>query len=119
MHFSNLIVIAGLLSSGQALDFPSLKPRAACPAVWTKVSADLTSLFVTNYKCNDFARAAIRGVFHDCFPQGGCDGSLALFSSELSRSENVPMTATMNALNALAKKHSVGVADMLMFAGCK
>lgn len=117
MHFSNLFIIAGLLTTGQAIDFPSLKPRATCPAVWTKISAELTSLFVTNFQCNDNARAAIRGVFHDCFPQGGCDGSLALFSAELSRPENVPMTATMNALKAIAVKYGVGVADTLMFAG--
>ncbi|KAF2421800.1 heme peroxidase [Tothia fuscella] len=118
MHFFNSFLAIGLVASTQAISFPSiLTPRASCPAVWTQISADLTKLFVTGLTCNDNARAAIRGVFHDCFPQGGCDGSLALFPEELSRSENSPMTATMNALKALAVKHNVGVADMLMFAG--
>lgn len=65
------------------------------------------------------ARAAIRGVFHDCFPQGGCDGSLAIFAEELTRTENVPMAPTMAKLKALAGKYNVSVADTLMFAGCK
>ncbi|TID25011.1 class II peroxidase [Venturia nashicola] len=119
MHFTNSIVALALLTSAQASLFSSLlAPRAAsCPAVWTTISKELTKLFVTNLQCNDNARAAIRAVFHDCFPQGGCDGSLALFADELARPENTPMTATMNSLKALAVKYNVGVADMLMFAG--
>ncbi|QDS75635.1 hypothetical protein FKW77_006863 [Venturia effusa] len=119
MLFANTIATSVLLGTAQANLFSSiLAPRAAsCPAVWTTISGELTKLFVTNLQCNDNARATIRGVFHDCFPEGGCDGSLALFADELARPENSPMTATMNSLKALAVQYKVGVADMLMFAG--
>lgn len=43
---------------------------------------------------------------------------MALFAAELARPENTPLTDTMNALKAMAVKYQVGVADMLMFAGC-
>jgi hypothetical protein len=92
--------------------------NGGCPAVWTQISQDLTGMFLSGGQCNDAARAAIRAVFHDCFPEGGCDGSLAL-EAELSRSENAPMADTVNALSALAKQRNVAVADMLIFAGCK
>lgn len=75
-------------------------------------------MFLSNGQCNDAARAAIRAVFHDCFPQGGCDGSLAI-DEELFRTQNTPMNGTVLALKTLAEKYSVGVADMLMFAGCE
>lgn len=136
MHFSNsLALLAIAATSVQAINFPSLSLRQTnatddgastastdlkgkCPAVWTTISKDLTGLFVSGGQCTDDARASIRAVFHDCFPQGGCDGSLAI-PAELSRKDNIPMTATVNKLKDLATKYKVGVADMLMFAGCK
>jgi manganese peroxidase len=133
MHFSNsLALVAVAATSVQAINFPSLSLRQTnttdngastastgkCPAVWTTISKDLTGIFVSGGQCTDDARASIRAVFHDCFPQGGCDGSLA-FPAELARKDNVPMTATVNKLKDLATKYNVGVADMLMFAGCK
>ena len=100
---------------------PSTKPPTpggGCPAVWTQVSKDLTAIFLSGGQCTDDARAAIRAVFHDCFPDGGCDGSLAL-PAELSRPENTPMTSTINKLSAIAKQRGVGIADVIAFAGCK
>jgi hypothetical protein len=87
----------------------------SCPPVWLQVSQKLNTMFAG---CNDAARASIRAVFHDCFPDGGCDGSIH-FPEELSRPENSPMTTTVNALANLANQMGVGVADMLAFAGCK
>jgi Peroxidase len=87
----------------------------SCPPVWLQVSQKLGTMFAG---CNDAARAAIRAIFHDCFPDGGCDGSIH-FPEELSRPENSPMTTTVNALANLANQMGVGVADMLAFAGCK
>jgi hypothetical protein len=86
-----------------------------CPAVWMKVSGELNTMFAG---CNGAARAAIRAIFHDCFPAGGCDGSIHL-AAELSRPENAPMTDTVTALASLAIKYGVTVADTLAFAGCK
>jgi len=120
MHFSNSLAVAALaVSSTQAFSFSLSRRQNAtqgCPAVWTTIAGQLTDMFVSGGQCTDDARAAIRGVFHDCFPQGGCDGSLAL-PEELARSDNSPMTSTINKLSALAAQNNVGVADMLMFAG--
>ncbi|KAE9970005.1 hypothetical protein BLS_005123 [Venturia inaequalis] len=144
MHFSNSLAILALAAtSAQAINFPSLSLRATnttvdvatdaealgnspsadadrkagkCPAVWTTISRELTKMFVYEGTCTNDARASIRAVFHDCFPQGGCDGSLA-HPVELARIDNVPMTATINKMAALADRYKVGIADMLMFAG--
>ncbi|KAF2430928.1 heme peroxidase [Tothia fuscella] len=81
--------------------------------VWSKISSTLSGMFSG---CNDDSRAAIRAVFHDCFPDGGCDGSLAI-AEELNRPINAGLVRTVNKLKALADQNSVPVADMLMFAG--
>jgi hypothetical protein len=121
MHISNSVALIALASSAQAISFPSLpllfkRQYGACPAVWSDISQDLTGMFLTDGVCNDDARAAIRAVFHDCFPGQGCDGSLAL-PEELARHDNQPMAATVTKLKALADEHDVGVADMIAFAG--
>jgi hypothetical protein len=108
----------GASSTSSALSTASSAPATAdgsCPAVWTQVSSELSALFSG---CNDMARAAIRAVFHDCFPQPGCDGSLAV-PEELSRPINAPLVPLVMALKAMAAQNKVGIADLLMFAGCK
>jgi hypothetical protein len=75
-------------------------------------------LFLTNSQCSDDARAAIRAVFHDCFPGNGCDGSLAT-AEELARHDNTPLAATVTKLADMADQYNVTVADMIAFAGCK
>jgi hypothetical protein len=92
---------------------------STCPAVWDTISHELTTAFLSNNTCNDDARAAIRAAFHDCFPKPGCDGSLFLANSELSRSENVNLGPTTLMLGTLAEKHKVTVADMIQFAAGK
>jgi len=140
MYFSTSVALAALAASAQAFSWPDLNRRTdnatgdaaaavagagaaanptaqgACPAVWQTISKELSLMFVANDQCTDAARAAIRAVFHDCFPDGGCDGSLAT-AEELARTDNVPMAPTVLALKALAETNQVGVADMLMFAG--
>lgn len=119
MHVSKSVAVVSLAATIEAFSMPSfLMRRDACPQVWYNISSELSTLFLTDGQCNDAARAAIRSVFHDCFPQGGCDGSLAL-PDELSRPANAPLVATVNTLKGLAGQYSVGVADMLMFAGCE
>jgi hypothetical protein len=87
----------------------------SCPPVWLQVSQKLNAMFAG---CNDAARAAIRATFHDCFPKFGCDGSIAI-PEELNRPENSPMSTTVTALRSLAQQMEVGVADMIVFAGCE
>jgi hypothetical protein len=118
MYISSSVALIALASSAQAISFPNLFRRDACPAVWTQISQELTSLFLTDSQCNDDARGAIRAVFHDCFPGNGCDGSLAT-PEELARPINAPLVATVTKLQNLATQYNVTVADMIAFAGCK
>ncbi|KAL5331857.1 hypothetical protein ACEPPN_001396 [Leptodophora sp. 'Broadleaf-Isolate-01'] len=105
-----------------------------CPAVWSRIAADLTTMFLdtsTNpSQCNDDARAAIREAFHDCGAwetslgaTGGCDGSLILSTGndELLRGENNGLQDISAKLWTLQKKWvavdpSVTVADIIQFA---
>jgi hypothetical protein len=96
---------------------------AKCPAVWTKISSSLTTMFLTNGQCNDDARAAIRAAFHDCGTwnkalgnTAGCDGSLCL-AKEYNLPQSQPLEGICTKLQTLASQNNVGVADMLMFAG--
>jgi hypothetical protein len=121
MLFNVVLAVSALASSVHAFDVPFFSKRQAqCPPVWSNISQELTGLFLGgDGQCTDAARASIRGVFHDCFPTGGCDGSLVLFDDELFRVNNGPMNLTMHALKAMATRYNVGAADLLMFAGCK
>jgi hypothetical protein len=132
MRVSTLIVSGAAVAS--ALDFSSIKRSftdlvarkdggsGTCPAVWTKVSAELTTKYLgADGLCNDDARAAIRAIFHDCGAwstelgfTNGCDGSLQF---ELARGENGGLTPITTYLVALAAKYSVPVADMINFSG--
>ena len=109
MHYKNVLLLA---STTSAISFPSLydissgfkdvlnrrqtnSTTSGCPAVWNKVSAELTTMFLTGGQCNDDARAAIRLNFHECGSwetklgaTGGCDGSIILAEGELGRPEN-------------------------------
>lgn len=91
--------------------------QSSCPAVWSTISSELTAQYLSNGQCTDAARSAIRGAFHDCF-NGACDGSLIL-ANECSNSENGGMQGYCDSLSAIATNHSVGVADLIQFAGGK
>jgi hypothetical protein len=96
-----------------------------CPAVWSRISQDLTKMFLqADGQCNDAARATVRAVFHDCGTwskgqgnTGGCDGSLILSAEENSRTENRGLQAVSASIKELAMQRKVGVADMLAYAG--
>jgi len=136
MRVSTLILSGAAVAS--ALDFSSVKRSftdlvtrsggsgsgggSTCPAVWTKVSAELTTKYLgADGLCNDDARAAIRAIFHDCGAwstelgfTNGCDGSLQF---ELARGENGGLTPIVTYLVSMAAKYSVSVADMINFSG--
>lgn len=147
MHFSKSLLVACATASAHALSFhdinlpnfaavgrsmskllparsSTLSARSGtCPPIWTTVTKDLTTMFLSNGQCNDDARAAIRAAFHDCGTwnkaqgsTGGCDGSLIL-AGETSRPENNGLQDISNKLLTLARKRGVGVADMIQFAG--
>lgn len=98
-----------------------------CPSVWTSVAKDLKSMYLSNGQCTDDARAAIRLAFHDCaswkkslgtsLGNGGCDGSIILSGTELSRFENLLLVDISNKLTAIRKKYSsIGMADLIQFS---
>jgi hypothetical protein len=79
MLASSLLLFAASATAFSIPDFSTLLPLFArhnaqldtrdggsCPAVWNKVSKELTSKFLTRGECNPDARAAIRLIFHDC-----------------------------------------------------
>jgi hypothetical protein len=119
------VVLATGLAESSIVPRQAAAAGGACPAVWTQVSKDLTTLFVqTDGQCNDDARASIRAVFHDCGTwskdqgnTGGCDGSIFLSAEENARAENRGLQDISTKLQALAKQRGVGVADMIIFAG--
>ncbi|GME22861.1 hypothetical protein GTA08_BOTSDO01699 [Neofusicoccum parvum] len=143
MHFTRVVSTAAcIITSAHALSFPSFDipsinlpsiklftRQSSCPAVWSSVSADLTSAFVTNGECNDLARATLRLAFHDMGTfslsapftapaGGGADGSLLLNDDEMTRPENNndPVKNSRAFLLSLQTKHSVGAADLVAFA---
>ncbi|KAF1355586.1 heme peroxidase [Delphinella strobiligena] len=102
----------------------SASPRdGTCPAIWTQISSQLTSEFRgTDGQCTDLARAAIRFAFHDSGvyapASGGADGSLLLSSTEIYRSENVPLQAYHDWLSGFYNKYlnQTSAADLIQFA---
>jgi hypothetical protein len=118
MRFLYSIFLSALAVLAQLSFQASAKISQACPQVWNTISAELTRVFLSNNTCNADARAAIRAAFHDCFPDGNCNGSIFL-AGELSRLENEGIAPTVWMLGSLAKRHQVGVADMLQFAAGK
>ncbi|KAK8151272.1 heme peroxidase [Phyllosticta citrichinensis] len=113
--------------SGDSSDDSS---NSGCPAIWTTISSDLTSNFLTDGQCNDLARGAIRFAFHDAgaFSQslpyyppaaGGADGSLLLNPDEINRRENGGLGPYHDWLSGFYPKYSdqVSAADLIQFAG--
>jgi hypothetical protein len=143
MHFTNTAVLslatAGAVTafdlssySNRALEsikrfVPTVTARASssCPAFWTNVTTDLTTMYVgSDGQCNDDARATIRAAFHDCGTwdttqgsTGGCDGSLIL-AQEYNRPENNGLQdISAKLLNLRNTKYPLAsVADFIQFA---
>ncbi|GAB7354558.1 hypothetical protein MBLNU459_g5013t1 [Dothideomycetes sp. NU459] len=103
----------------------------SCPAIWTNISADLTTSFLgSDGACTDMARAAIRFAFHDAgtfstkLPYyapaaGGADGSLLLNANEISRAENGGLQTYHDFLLGKYNQYSssnVTAADLIQFA---
>ena len=65
LSFPDVSGILPLLTKRSA-ELTARQKAAACPAIWTQVSKDLTAKFLSGGQCNQDARAAIRLIFHDC-----------------------------------------------------
>jgi hypothetical protein len=66
-----LAAVTNFVQAFDAASLSSLDRRVSlasrdtkCPAIWTTISADLKSMFLSGGQCNDDARAAIRANFH-------------------------------------------------------
>ncbi|KAF2651663.1 class II peroxidase [Lophiostoma macrostomum CBS 122681] len=113
MYISSFVTLLAAASYAQALQLSDI--TSSCPAVWSDISTALTAQYLADGQCTDAARAAIRAAFHDCF-NGACDGSLIL-AGECTNSENNGLQTLCTNLGSLAQNKSVGVADLIQFAG--
>jgi manganese peroxidase len=116
--------------TGQQTESTTSGDRSSCPAVWSTISSDLTTSFVSGGQCTDMARAAIRYAFHDAATfstklpyvapaSGGADGSLLLNGEEIGRAENSGLQNYHNFITgkfAQYKSQGVGAADLIQFA---
>lgn len=57
--------------------------------------------------------------FHDCFPDGGCDGSIILTDECTMRIENRQIIPMCDVLGRMAQRYGVGAADLINFAACE
>jgi L-ascorbate peroxidase len=106
-----------------ATDSPNVNP-GSCGYEFIDAMSNLQELanhFKTSFKgCNDYARAALRAVFHDAgtwdrFKQtGGLDGSLLY---ELDRVENFGTELAINNYLPLMKIFKLSLADLIAFGG--
>lgn len=101
-------------SSSSAPDAP------ICDSKWELIGRELKAHFIDSHGlCTDFARQCIRIPFHDCFPDGGCDGSLILSDECTTRKENRQMIPMCDVLGKIHREYNVGAADLINFAGCE
>lgn len=98
----------------------ALEDRAdtACPDVWNYIARELKYQFIDKGGyCTNYARQAIRLPFHDCFPGGGCDGSIVLTDECFTRVENERLIPICSKLADITFRYKVSVADLINLAG--
>lgn len=97
---------------------PDSWPR--CPHVWREIGEELKYWFIDNEGlCSDLAAQAVRLPFHDCFPGGGCDGSIILTDECTTRIENAQIIPICGVLYKMYLDFGVGAADLINFAACE
>lgn len=112
--FGKANLVALLLATGAAA---SVEKRQACPDVWREIARELRFFFADEEGyCTDDARAAIRLPFQDCFPDGGCDGSIILSDECYNRRDNAQLVGICSSLSQYYKRFGVGAADLINFA---
>lgn len=108
----SLFLAAGVIAAPEARD------EAQCPEVWNYIAKELKYEFIDKYGfCTNYARQAIRLPFHDCFPGGGCDGSIVLTDECFTRFENERLIPICSKLADVALRYKVSVADLINLAG--
>jgi manganese peroxidase len=110
----SLFLATGVISAPKARQLPQ------CPEVWNYIAKELKYEFIDNQGfCTNYARQAIRLPFHDCFPEGGCDGSIVLTDECFTRFENERLIPICSKLRDIAVRYDVSVADLINLAGCE
>lgn len=91
-----------------------------CPGVWRDIAEELKYWFIDDEGlCSDLAAQAVRLPFHDCFPSGGCDGSIILSNECTTRVENSQLVPICGVLYKMTLDYGVGAADLINFAACE
>ncbi|KAI3397149.1 hypothetical protein diail_11211 [Diaporthe ilicicola] len=109
---SLLLATGAVGQPGQASNGPK------CFDVWHYIAKELKYAFIDEYGlCTNAARQSIRLPFHDCFPDGGCDGSIVLSSECFDRFDNENLIPICTRLADIANKYKVPVADLVNLAG--
>lgn len=100
--------------------YPTGPPEPECREVWKYIGKELKHWFIDDYgECTQLAAQAVRLPFHDCFPDGGCDGSIILTDECTTRIENEQMIPICGVLYKIFNDHGVGAADLINFAACE
>lgn len=118
--FSKAALVSFLLAAGVigAPEAEAASQSATCPEVWNYIAKELKYHFIDDYGyCTDYARQSIRLPFHDCFPGGGCDGSIVLTEECFNRFDNERLIPICAKLRDVANRYKVGVADLINLAG--
>lgn len=101
-------------------DVPSASGYPRCSKKWYGIGKELKYWFIDEEcRCTDLAAQAVRLPFHDCFPGGGCDGSIILTDECTTRAENQQMIPICQILYEISVEWQVGAADLINFAGCE
>lgn len=91
-----------------------------CSDKWREIAKELKYWFIDEEgRCTGLAAQAIRLPFHDCFPQGGCDGSIILTDECTTRLENKQVIPICGVLYKISVEWDVGAADLINFAACE
>lgn len=91
-----------------------------CPDKWRHIAKELKYWFIgEDGRCTSLAAQAVRMPFHDCFPSGGCDGSIILTDECTTRIENEQVIPICGVLYRISVEWEVGAADLINFAACE
>lgn len=116
--FAKAALVSLLLAAGVIGAQEASADSATCPEVWNYIAKELKYEFIDEYGfCTDYARQSIRLPFHDCFPGGGCDGSIVLTDECFNRRDNERLIPICAKLRDVANRYKVGVADLINLAG--
>lgn len=116
--FSKAALVSFLLAAGVIGAPEATSQSPTCPEVWNYIAKELKYDFIDDHGfCTDYARQSIRLPFHDCFPGGGCDGSIVLTDECFNRFDNERLIPICAKLRDVANRYKVGVADLINLAG--